>query len=117
MRPGTTPRPTIAMVREAAVTPAWVIAGVYGWLAREALPRATALIWRNIELEECVANITRRGLRRGGDEVSFVALLASVREYRLPRQRALVQAADQDPAARSLSMVARTWPARRCTRE
>ena len=66
MRPGTTPRPTIAMVREAAVTPAWVIAGVYGWLAREALPRATALIWRNIELEECVANVTRRGLRRAG---------------------------------------------------
>jgi adenylate kinase family enzyme len=71
----------LAMVRQAAAGPAWVIEGVYGWLVRAALPDATALVWLDIEIEECAANIMRRGLRRGADEASFAALLAWVKEY------------------------------------
>ena len=38
----------IEMVRQAAKGPGWVIEGVYGWLARAALPNATALVWLDI---------------------------------------------------------------------
>lgn len=70
------------MVRELAKGDAWVIEGVYGWLAHEALPHATALIWLDIEIGECIANLKRRGIRRGGDEASFSALFAWTEEYR-----------------------------------
>jgi hypothetical protein len=33
------------MTLEVSTQPLWIIAGVYGWLAEVALPRATALIW------------------------------------------------------------------------
>ncbi|MEZ0171125.1 AAA family ATPase [Microvirga sp. TS319] len=71
-----------AMVREAAAGERWVIEGVYGWLAQEALPRATALIWLDLPEAECMANLRHRGLRGGGDEASFAALIAWAGEYR-----------------------------------
>ena len=57
----------IDMVRQEASGPAWVIEGVFGWLAQEALLRATALIWLDLPVNECLDNIRQRGLRRGGD--------------------------------------------------
>ena len=59
-----------------------MIEGVYGWLARVALPSATTLIWLDIDDGECIANLKRRGLRRGGDE-TFAALLAWAGDYRV----------------------------------
>jgi adenylate kinase family enzyme len=73
----------IAMVQDAARADGWVIEGVYGWLAREALPRATALIWLDIDVAECVANLKQRGQRRGADQASFDALLAWAADYRV----------------------------------
>lgn len=71
----------IDMVRQAASGPAWVIEGVFGWLAREALPRATALIWLDLPVSDCLDNIRHRGLRRGGDAASFEALLGWAANY------------------------------------
>ena len=73
----------IEQVRRASAGPGWVIEGVYGWLAREALPNATALVWLDIDDGECIANLKERGLRRGGDDASFTALLKWVAEYRI----------------------------------
>jgi adenylate kinase family enzyme len=71
-----------AAVRALAGEDRWVIEGVYGWLAREALPRATALVLLDIPDDACVENVRGRGLRRGGDETAHLALIAWVREYR-----------------------------------
>jgi hypothetical protein len=54
---------------------------VYGWLAQEALPQATALIWLDLPLDECIANLQQRGLQHGGDAASFVELLAWAADY------------------------------------
>lgn len=70
----------IEMVRQAALENRWVIEGVYGWLAQEAISRATALIWLDISVAECLANLRRRDRR--GDEASFSALLAWAADYR-----------------------------------
>jgi adenylate kinase family enzyme len=77
------PEEARAAVRELAAADRWVIEGVYGWLAREALPRATALVQLDIPDEECVENAQARGLRRGGDEAAHVALIAWIRDYRV----------------------------------
>jgi adenylate kinase family enzyme len=69
------------MVRAKAAGDHWIIEGVYGWLANEALPRATALMWLDVPVEECIANVRARGLRRGGDEAAFAALIEWVGEY------------------------------------
>ncbi|MDP3194247.1 hypothetical protein [Tabrizicola sp.] len=71
-----------AAVRQLAMEDRWIIEGVYGWLAREALPRASALILLDIPDDECVANVQSRGLRRGGDEAAHNALVEWLREYR-----------------------------------
>jgi hypothetical protein len=73
----------VRTVRQAAEGEGWVIEGVYGWLAREALPRATVLIWLDMDVEECVSNLKKRGVRGRGDEASFAQLLAWAGEYRL----------------------------------
>ena len=70
-----------AMVRRAAAEPRWVIEGVYGWLATEAVPRATAMIWLDIPVVDCLANIERRGPRGAGGEASFPALRAWTADY------------------------------------
>ena len=71
----------IEAVRQAAARPAWIIEGVYGWLAQEAVSRATVLIWLDIPVGECIANLRQRGLRRGGNEASFMQLLAWASDY------------------------------------
>jgi len=71
------------MVRDRASTDRWIIEGVYGWLAQEALPSATAFIWLDLPEAECIENIRKRGLRRGGNEASFEALLVWAGEYRI----------------------------------
>jgi adenylate kinase family enzyme len=69
------------MVAEAAARSAWVIEGVYGWLARSALPRATVLIWLDIPWEECRAGLMTRGLRRGMTDRDHSELVTWAAEY------------------------------------
>jgi len=71
----------IELVRREAARDAWVIEGVFGWLAVEVMPRATALVWLDLPIEECLANLRARGLRRGGDATAFAALLAWAGDY------------------------------------
>ena len=66
----------IAMTRREAAGTRWNIEGVYGWLASEAAPRATLLVWLDLPVAECLANVEGRGLRRGATDASFAALLA-----------------------------------------
>jgi adenylate kinase family enzyme len=72
----------VQMVQDAAEGERWVIEGVYGWLVRKALPRATALIWLDIEVDKCVANLRKRG-PRGGSNADFEKLISWAGEYRL----------------------------------
>lgn len=65
----------LAMARVAASEERWVIEGVYGWIASELLPRATALIWLSVEDEDCVANIRQREAGRDEDDLLLIALL------------------------------------------
>jgi cytidylate kinase len=71
----------VKLVRKAAEEEAWVIEGVYGWLIREAIPRANLLIWLDVPVSECLANLRQRGLRRGGDTASFEGLLTWTADY------------------------------------
>jgi hypothetical protein len=54
-----------ALAADIAAGDAWVIEGVYGWLAEVVLPRATALVWLDLPWAECREGLLRRGLRRG----------------------------------------------------
>jgi nicotinamide riboside kinase len=69
------------IVRRAAADARWVIEGVYGWLAQEAVDRASALIWLDIDPEHCIDNLKARGLR-GSSQESFDAMLIWAGEYR-----------------------------------
>jgi adenylate kinase family enzyme len=71
----------IALVRRSADGPTWIIEGVYGWLAQEVTGSATALIWLDLPVDQCIENLQQRGLRRGGDEAAFAALLAWAADY------------------------------------
>ena len=71
------------LVRAKADEETWVIEGVFGWLANEALPRATALIWLDVPIEECIANVKARGQKSGGDAASFAALIEWVADYQV----------------------------------
>ena len=71
------------LVRAEAEADRWIIEGVYGWLAKIALPRATALVWLDIAEAECVENIRRRGIQGGGSAADFEGLLTWVSEYRV----------------------------------
>lgn len=66
----------------AAEADAWVIEGVYGWLADLAVPRATTLVWLDLPVEDCLTNLNHRGLRGGGDTQAFLELLDWARAYR-----------------------------------
>ena len=76
------PEEARAVVRELATEDRWIIEGVFGWLVREALHRATAVLLLDIPDEECNANVQVRGLRRGGDEAAHLAFIDWLREYR-----------------------------------
>lgn len=69
-------------VAEAGKADQWLIEGVYGWLANAVLQRTTSLIWIDLPEDECVANITARGIQGGGSEESFRELIDWVRNYR-----------------------------------
>jgi hypothetical protein len=58
-----------------------VIEGVYGWLARVALPSATAFIWLDLPWEECRAGLMERGLRRGLTEADHADLVSWAADY------------------------------------
>jgi adenylate kinase family enzyme len=71
------------LTRAEAEAERWIIEGVYGWLAKIALPRATTLVWLDIAEAECVDNIRRRGIQGGGSAADFEGLLKWVSEYRV----------------------------------
>ncbi|MGF6555632.1 adenylate kinase family enzyme [Pseudomonas sp. S30_BP2TU TE3576] len=76
------PRPrneALGMARIAADEERWVIEGGYGWIVREILHRATALIWLCINDVDCVANIRRR---EANDDERLIALLEWADSYR-----------------------------------
>ena len=77
----------ISTVREIAHGEHWIIEGVYGWLAEQALRRATAVIFLDIPESECVSNVRARGLRRDASQEAFDALIKWIGEYRI-RQNA-----------------------------
>jgi ABC-type dipeptide/oligopeptide/nickel transport system ATPase component len=72
----------LAMARVAASEERWVIEGVYGWIASELLPRATALVWLSVEDESCVANIRQREAGRDENDPLLIALLDWAGSYR-----------------------------------
>jgi len=69
------------MVRMSAAAPHWVIEAVYGWLAQEAVSRATTLIWLNLSWEECEAGLLARGPWPHAPDGAFKALLDWARDY------------------------------------
>ena len=69
-------------VRDAAALDAWIIEGVFGWLAREALSRTTILVWLVIPEDECVENLKKRPIKSGEDEESRSALFQWCSEYK-----------------------------------
>ena len=69
------------LTREAAQGERWVIEGVYGWLASEAAPRATALIWIDLPLVICEASLVARGEWRNAKPGALEALLEWARGY------------------------------------
>lgn len=70
------------LLGEAAKADRWVIEGIYGSLINEVRNDSTALIWLCPDEAECVENIRQRGIRRGGDAVSFAALLDWASTYK-----------------------------------
>ncbi|MBB3464548.1 AAA family ATPase [Rhizobium sp. BK377] len=69
-------------VVEAVQAEAWLMEGVYGWLAEGVLGRATTLVWIDLPEDECVANVTARGIQGGGSEENFKELVEWIKEYR-----------------------------------
>lgn len=61
----------------------WLMEGVYGWLAKPVLPRATTLIWIDLPEAECLANVRARGIQGNGSAKAFEELLNWIGEYRL----------------------------------
>jgi len=71
----------LGMARVAASEEAWVIEGVYGWIVSELLPQATALIWLNLEDDDCVARIHQREAQRDANDALLKALLEWAGSY------------------------------------
>lgn len=67
----------------AAAEAEWLMEGVYGWLAKPILPRATTLIWLDLPEAECLANVKARGIQGNGTQAAFDELLTWIAEYRL----------------------------------
>jgi hypothetical protein len=68
------------LVADAAATPAWVIEGVFGWLAEMALPRAQTLIWLDVPWSVCRDGLRARG-PRGAPPADRAALLEWAEGY------------------------------------
>ncbi|WP_426104885.1 adenylate kinase [Massilia sp. TSP1-1-2] len=73
---------THAMLDAACAQPSWVVEGIYGSLLTRAQPRSDTLLWLCVDEAECIANITRRGPRRGGSVATMAALTAWAASYR-----------------------------------
>ena len=73
----------VDQVVRAAQADMWLMEGVYGWLAKAVIGRATQLIWLDVPEDECLANVRARGIQGGGSQADFEALLQWVGEYRL----------------------------------
>jgi adenylate kinase family enzyme len=71
----------LAMARIAASEERWVIEGVYSWIVRDLIHRATALIWLCVDDENCIVNIGQRENRPVDDEL-LTALLEWAASYR-----------------------------------
>ena len=67
----------------AAAADAWLMEGVYGWLAKPILPHATTLIWLDLPEAECLANVRARGIQGNGTQAAFDDLLTWTAAYRL----------------------------------
>lgn len=70
----------IALTTQAAQQDTWIMEGVYGWLANLATARATTLVFLNISVAECIANLEARGPGNGSPE-NFRALLQWAKDY------------------------------------
>ncbi len=70
------------LTAEAAAGPAWIIEGVFGWLAEIAAPRAQMLVWIDLPWDVCRDGLIARGLRRGATQAEFDALVAWAQDYR-----------------------------------
>ena len=71
-----------AMVSALAAKPAWIIEGVYGWLAEVALPRATSLIWLDLPWNVCREGLAARGPWSGATTEEHAAFLGWAEAYR-----------------------------------
>jgi adenylate kinase family enzyme len=69
------------MVSEVASQIAWIIEGVYGWLAEMALSRATTLIWLDLPWSVCQTGLRARGPSRGATEQDVADLLKWAEQY------------------------------------
>ncbi|MHC8328773.1 P-loop NTPase family protein [Pseudomonas sp. LB1P83] len=72
----------LGMARVLADEECWVIEGVYGWIVREVIHRATALVWLCVDDEICVANVRLRENRPDNDGL-LIALLEWAGSYRV----------------------------------
>lgn len=70
-------------VARASEADSWVMEGVYGWLAKAVIGRALHLVWLDLPEDECIANVTSRGIQGGGSAADFDKLLVWIAEYRL----------------------------------
>lgn len=73
----------VELAKAAASQERWVIEGIYGWLVREIVTSATALIWLRLSEKECLDNIQCRGRRGNASEQSFADLLEWANTYRV----------------------------------
>lgn len=69
------------IVAEKASAPAWIIEGVFGWLAAPALPRATSLIWLDLPWSVCREGLAQRGPWRGASAEEHADFLAWAEAY------------------------------------
>jgi adenylate kinase family enzyme len=61
--------------------PAWVMEGVYGWLADIAMPRATEMIWLDLSWPDCKTGLETRGPSQSPSQAEYEALLVWAGQY------------------------------------
>jgi adenylate kinase family enzyme len=69
-----------AVVRKAAEAE-WIIEGIYGWLLPPALERATAFVFIDLPVADCIANLRQRGIQGHGSADAFETMLAWIADY------------------------------------